>query len=45
MVELPAPRLDGDVSLGAFGDAAVTRALSLPSDNAPLYLIPVGHPA
>jgi SagB-type dehydrogenase family enzyme len=35
----------GGVPMGAFTDAAVTRALSLPADHAPLYLIPIGHPA
>lgn len=35
----------GAVTIGAFDDAAVQRALALPADRAPLYLIPVGHPA
>jgi SagB-type dehydrogenase family enzyme len=32
------------VPIGAFDDAAVSRALALPQDHEPLYLIPVGHP-
>ncbi len=35
----------GGVPVGAFSDAAVQRALDLPEDHEPLYLIPVGHPA
>lgn len=34
----------GGVPIGAFHDDQVQSALSLPSDHAPLYLIPVGHP-
>lgn len=34
----------GAVPIGAFYDAQVQRALSLPADHQPLYLIPVGHP-
>ncbi len=32
------------VPMGAFDDALLTEALSLPDDQVPLYLIPVGHP-
>jgi SagB-type dehydrogenase family enzyme len=32
----------GSVTVGAFDDAAVARQLRLPSDEAPLYLMPVG---
>jgi nitroreductase len=32
----------GSVTVGAFDDAAVARLLRLPSDEAPLYLMPVG---
>jgi SagB-type dehydrogenase family enzyme len=32
------------VPIGAFDDAGVQRVLGLPSDQRPLYLIPVGHP-
>jgi nitroreductase len=32
------------VPVGAFDDAALARALGLPADQAPLYLIPVGEP-
>jgi SagB-type dehydrogenase family enzyme len=35
----------GAVPIGAFDDWAVREVLGLPSDHAPLYLIPVGHPA
>lgn len=35
----------GGVPIGAFHDDQVQRALSLPADHEPLYLIPVGHPA
>ena len=35
----------GAVLIGAFNDAEVSTALALPTDQAPLYLIPVGHPA
>ena len=34
----------GTVPIGAFYDDKVKDALSLPADQAPLYLIPVGHP-
>lgn len=34
----------GAVPIGAFDDRAVREVLGLPSDHAPLYLIPVGHP-
>ena len=34
----------GAVLIGAFYDAQVSKALSLPADHEPLYLIPVGHP-
>ena len=33
----------GAVPVGAFRDDAVAKALSLPADHAPLYLIPVGY--
>lgn len=33
------------VPIGAFSDRGVQRALGLPADHEPLYLIPVGHPA
>jgi SagB-type dehydrogenase family enzyme len=43
---LQAVALDlGAVPIGAFDDEAVQAVLSLPEDHAPLYLIPVGHPA
>jgi SagB-type dehydrogenase family enzyme len=32
------------VPIGAFDDDGVARALTLPDDHEPLYLIPVGHP-
>lgn len=32
------------VPVGAFDDAAVARALNLPADQAPIYMVPVGHP-
>jgi SagB-type dehydrogenase family enzyme len=35
----------GAVTVGAFDDGKVQRALALPTDHAPMYLIPVGHPA
>jgi SagB-type dehydrogenase family enzyme len=35
----------GAVPVGAFDEAALSRALDLPAGEAPLYLIPVGHPA
>jgi SagB-type dehydrogenase family enzyme len=34
----------GGVVVGAFYDDKVQAALSLPEDQQPLYLIPVGHP-
>jgi SagB-type dehydrogenase family enzyme len=34
----------GAVPIGAFDDAGVQAALSLPAEHQPLYLIPVGHP-
>lgn len=34
----------GAVPVGAFYDAQVQKALSLPAEQQPLYLIPVGHP-
>ncbi|MCX8067381.1 MAG: SagB/ThcOx family dehydrogenase [Anaerolineae bacterium] len=34
----------GSVPVGAFDDAAVARVLSLPREEEPLYLLPVGHP-
>jgi SagB-type dehydrogenase family enzyme len=34
----------GAVPIGAFEDDAIQRALGLPADHAPLYLIPTGHP-
>jgi SagB-type dehydrogenase family enzyme len=34
----------GGVPVGAFYDAEVQNALSLPREERPLYLIPVGHP-
>lgn len=33
----------GAVPIGAFYDEAIQKALGLPADHAPLYLIPVGH--
>jgi SagB-type dehydrogenase family enzyme len=42
---LQATALDlGAVPIGAFEDDKVKMALSLPNDQQPLYLIPVGHP-
>ena len=35
----------GAVPIGAFRDSEVQDVLALPADHAPLYLIPVGHPA
>ncbi len=35
----------GGVPIGAFHDDRVQDVLALPADQAPLYLIPVGHPA
>ena len=41
---LQAVALDlGAVPVGAFDDAGVRTALSLPADHQPLYLIPAGH--
>ena len=34
----------GAVPVGAFDDAGLARALSLPPTERPVYLIPVGHP-
>jgi len=34
----------GGVSVGAFDDEALQKALGLPVDQHPLYVIPVGHP-
>jgi SagB-type dehydrogenase family enzyme len=34
----------GAVPIGAFRDAELSQALSLPADHEPLYLIPVGEP-
>jgi SagB-type dehydrogenase family enzyme len=34
----------GGVVIGAFDDREVERVLSLPAEQKPLYLIPVGHP-
>jgi len=34
----------GSVPIGAFSDTAVQKALYLPKDNMPLYIIPVGYP-
>jgi SagB-type dehydrogenase family enzyme len=34
----------GGVPVGAFEDDALRKALELPVDHPPLYLIPVGHP-
>ena len=34
----------GGVPIGAFEDEALQRALALPPDQCPLYLIPIGHP-
>jgi nitroreductase len=34
----------GGVVIGAFDDSEVERVLSLPAEQKPLYLIPVGHP-
>jgi SagB-type dehydrogenase family enzyme len=35
----------GAVPIGAFHDQDIASILGLPPDEAPLYLIPVGHPA
>lgn len=43
---LQAVALDlGAVPVGAFDDSAVARALNLPEDHEPVYIIPVGRPA
>ena len=34
----------GGVPIGAFEDDALQKALTLPVDHRPLYLVPVGHP-
>jgi SagB-type dehydrogenase family enzyme len=34
----------GGVPVGAFDDGLVSKALTLPDQEAPLYIIPVGHP-
>jgi nitroreductase len=34
----------GAVPIGAFHDRSVHETLSLPKEEEPLYLIPVGHP-
>lgn len=34
----------GAVTVGGFRDRVVTKALGLPEDHAPEYLIPIGHP-
>ncbi len=34
----------GTVMVGAFEDDGVKRVLGLPKDEAPLYIIPLGHP-
>jgi SagB-type dehydrogenase family enzyme len=34
----------GSVVVGAFNDESVKRALSLPQNENPLYLIPIGRP-
>jgi nitroreductase len=34
----------GGVPVGAFEDEALQKALALPVDHCPLYLIPIGHP-
>ena len=34
----------GSVPIGAFDDAEVKKLLSLPKEQAPLYIIPVGYP-
>lgn len=35
----------GSVPIGAFRDQSVSKVLELPSEQAPIYIIPVGHPA
>ncbi len=34
----------GSVPIGAFHDGQVQKALSLPQDHEPLYIVPVGYP-
>lgn len=34
----------GGVPVGAFDDSAVQKALGLPPEEKPVYLVPVGHP-
>jgi SagB-type dehydrogenase family enzyme len=34
----------GSLSVGAFSDEEVRKVLSLPQEEVPLYIIPVGHP-
>jgi SagB-type dehydrogenase family enzyme len=34
----------GGVPIGAFEDETLEKALELPADQRPLYLVPVGHP-
>jgi SagB-type dehydrogenase family enzyme len=34
----------GAVPIGAFHDGTLQKALALPADHTPLYVIPVGHP-
>ena len=34
----------GGVPIGAFNDGALQKALTLPEDHEPLYVIPIGHP-
>jgi SagB-type dehydrogenase family enzyme len=42
---LQAAALDlAGVPIGAFDDDDVSKVLDLPADEAPLYLVPVGHP-
>jgi len=44
-ISLQAVRLGlGTVMVGAFEDRAVQKALGLPEDHIPLYVIPVGYP-
>lgn len=44
-IHLEAVALDlGSVPVGAFDDDRVHRALSLPYDHRPVYILPVGHP-
>jgi nitroreductase len=33
------------VPVGAFNDEAIAEVLALPAEEAPLYLLPVGHAA